>query len=426
MWLLLAVVLSIPGSVSQTWIEVKETPTLGRVGQTVKPNAVLGLWTDRSAEDAFGNPLPSKQLWDSMEPSVNVNVSLFSAGGERVDHHLLGTRPVAVKCGVVKFTDLEVNQMGEFYLQFSATYLGDEPTVNRSSTFRISFGVASALSLSEQPDGVRSNFAFQQQPVVRVLDMGGNLVEDATLAVTAALSGSSNTLLNAAGVATAVAGVARFDAVDCAACAGTSKRGLGVANPSQGVRVRFTAAGVASTISRAFDVASWPPTALAVLTSPFGDIAAAAPLHIQPAVLLRDVSDFLVSYEPAAPMVVRASLRQRAGVPDTLGGTLEVPLARGVAQFSDLFILHALPSYTLDFSFVSTVTGVTSVSSTPFNIVPGAPARLGFATDTGETMRNGTLPGGPRPGAPLVTQPEVPSQTPPPKPLLPHPPHPSY
>ena len=135
MWLLLAVVLSIPGSVSQTWIEVKETPTLGRVGKTVKPNAVLGLWTDRSAEDAFGNPLPSKQLWDSMEPSVNVNVSLFSAGGERVDHHLLGTRPVAVKCGVVKFTDLEVNQMGEFYLQFSATYLGDEPTVNRSSTF---------------------------------------------------------------------------------------------------------------------------------------------------------------------------------------------------------------------------------------------------------------------------------------------------
>lgn len=399
--------MSAPSSVSQTWIEVRQHPTLGRVGETVQPNPVVALWSDRSAVDAFGLPLPTRQLYDSLAPGVLVNVSLFGVDGERLDHNLIGTRPVAVKCGFATFTDLEVNRLGNFRLRFDATYLGTVPAFNSSMAFQVLFGVATSLALNTEPDGARASYVFQQQPVAHILDVGANLVYDSSLAVTVTVVGELTFLSNEGSVAVAVRGVARFDQLLCQTCAGPSNTGLAIATPITKATLLFTAAGIASTTSREFDVASWPPDSLAIRTTPVGRIPAVAPLSINPVVELRDVSELLVSYESSATMVVRATLRQRVGVPDTLRGTMQVPLVRGVATFTDLALDHVQGSYILDFLFISSLSGVTGVSSNNFDLIPGTASRLGFASIRGEVMKNGTLPSGPAPGFPMATQPAV-------------------
>jgi len=226
--------MSAPSSLSQTWIEVRKNPLLGRVGETVQPNPMVALWSDRSAVDAFGLSLPTQQLYDSLAPGVLVNVSLFSADGQRLDHVLLGTRPIAVKCGFAVFTDLEVNRLGNFRLRFDATYLGTVPAFNSSTAFQVSFGVATALALHTEPDGARNGYAFQQQPVAHILDVGANLVYDSTLAVTVVamdlVDAEAAVLSNALTISVAVRGVAKFDQLLCQTCS-EANQGLAIANP---------------------------------------------------------------------------------------------------------------------------------------------------------------------------------------------------
>ena len=322
--------MSAPSSLSQTWIEVRKNPLLGRVGETVQPNPVVALWSDRSAVDAFGLSLPTQQLYDSLAPGVLVNVSLFSVDGQRLDNVLIGTRPIVVKCGFAVFTDLEVSRLGNFRLRFDATYLGTVPAFNSSMAFEVSFGVATSLALHTEPDGARNAYAFQQQPVAHILDVGANLVYDSTLAVTVVamdlVNAQTAVLSNENTVAVAVRGVARFDQLLCQTCAG-SNQGLAIASPVASVWLLFTAPGIASTTSREFDVSSWPPTALSIQTTPSGDIPAVAPLTISPVVKLIGEGGgaaFLVSYESSATMSVRASLRERTS---TLRGTLQVHIS---------------------------------------------------------------------------------------------------
>lgn len=125
---------------------------------------------------------------------------------------------------------------------------------------------------------------------------------------------------------------------------------------------------------------------LALRTQPAG-AAVAAPLGTQPVVELRDAAGNVVTSGSAA---VTAALASGGGA---MAGTATVSTTNGVAAFTDLSITGTVGARTLSFA----APGLNPVTSSPFNLAPGAPASLVITRQ----------PVGGAVSAPLLTQPVV-------------------
>ncbi len=135
---------------------------------------------------------------------------------------------------------------------------------------------------------------------------------------------------------------------------------------------------------------SGTPAKLAFITQP-GDAVAGSPLSTQPVVVIQDDSGNVVT---SSIMPVKLTITSGTGSSGAgLFGPSTVNAVDGEVRFQNLSVNKAGTGYTLTASSGD----LTPAVSTPFNISPGAPAKLAFTVQPSD----GTA------GSPLATQPEV-------------------
>ena len=269
---------------------------------------------------------------------------------------LSGTTPVTAAAGVATFANLSINNAGTGYtLTASATGL----TGATSSAFNVTAGAAAKLVFTQQPTNVVAGSSITPSVKVSIEDALGNLVTTATNSVSVAIGSnpSSGTLSGTTPVA-AVAGVATFS-------------NLSINNTGTGYTLTANATGLTGATSIAFNVivSIGPPAKLAFTVEPSNVVAGNS---INPSVQ--------VSVEDAAGNVVTTannSVSMAIGINPlggTLSGTTPVTAVNGVATFSNLSINVAAAGYSLQAS----ATGLTSASSTTFNVTAGTANKLVF------------------------------------------------
>ena len=203
--------------------------------------------------------------------------------------------------------------------------------------------------------------AFPTQPVVTVEDADGNTVTSSAASITLAIgtNPSGGTLTCTANPKNAVNGVDAF-------------AGCNINLAGNGYTLTASATGLTGATSSPFNVAVGPAARLVFTQQPTNTAAGSS---ITPAVT--------VSVEDAGADVVTtstASIGIAIGTNPgggTLSGTTPVNAVNGVATFSNLSINKTGTGYILS----ATSSGLTTATSSTFNITPGTATQLVFTTE---------------------------------------------
>lgn len=232
-----------------------------------------------------------------------------------------------------------------------------------------------AFQVTQLPVGSgESGVPFTTQPVVAILDESGNVVLNATNAVTATVVSGTGTLLGTTTV-NAVNGIATFTNL---ALAGAATTTIGF---SAGALPPAVGSPTTSTPLATVQVARQ----LGIVTQPGGS-PSGTPLAPQPVLQIRDAAGLLV---PGTTNAVTASVATGAG---TLSGTTTVSAVNGTATFTNLAITGGGP---ITLAFASgALTGATSAS---FNVTASPATQLSMLTE----------PAGAESGLPFTTQPVI-------------------
>jgi hypothetical protein len=257
---------------------------------------------------------------------------------------LTGTTTVDAVNGVATFSGLAVNALvGPYTLTFTDST--DSATPATSNPFTITVGAADKLAFATAPAaGAVSGVALTPQPVVDVVDSGGNVVTTNTSTVTAAYTGASSTLVN--NTKAAVAGVATFSGLAITAPIDAT---TGVLNFTDGAFPTLPSVTISITGAASKLVITTPPS----ITASSG-VALAA----QPAITVEDASGAVLKGD--ASTVTATLVGGVAG--STVTNNTKVA-SNGVATFSGLAINALVGAYTLTFSD-GTLTPATSATVT--------------------------------------------------------------
>jgi hypothetical protein len=301
-----------------------------------------------SATDASGAVLaqqPVINLFTSgnvLDTSATGNVVVTITSG--APSTLSGTTTIAAVGGVATFTNLALNALaGPYTLTFTDTTDATGPLA--SSTITVSVGAAAKLAFATAPGaGAVSGVALTPQPVVDVVDSGGNVVTTDTSLVTATFTGASSTLVN--NTKAAVAGAATFSGL---AITGPIDTTSGVLNFNDGTFPQLSSGTLTIT---------GPASKLVITTAPSITAANGVALAVQPAITVEDASGAVVRGDTST---VTATL-VGGNVGSSITNNTKVAVA-GVATFSGLKINATVGTYTLTFSD-GTLTPATSASLT--------------------------------------------------------------
>ncbi len=194
-------------------------------GITVTPGtaAKLVITTQPATVDASGSalsPQPVVKVEDAAGNVVTTDISTVTAkittGGVSV------SSPTAVAtAGVATFSSTALNALVGAY---TLTFTDGSLTSAVSTTITVTVGTASKLVVSTEPSSqAASGTALATQPVVKVVDSGGNLVTTVnTGSVTAAIYTGAGGAVSAGGTAAFNAGVASFSGLTLTGVQGTS------------------------------------------------------------------------------------------------------------------------------------------------------------------------------------------------------------
>ncbi len=304
--------------------------------------------------DAFGNTVTTS--------AATVTLSIAPGAGQPgATLACTGGLAKAATAGIAAFAGCKIDKAGAGYqLVASATGLAAATT----GPIAVGVGAPAQLAFAVLPGASTGGVPFPAQPVVAILDAGGNPTT-ATLTVTLAIvsgTGTSGATLACLGGLTkaAVAGTATF-----AGCA-INKAGTGYV-------LRATSGSLSAASSAALDIAIGPPAALSFSTQPGGGVAG-NPWAKQPVVSELDAGGNLV---PTGVALVTLAMGANPG-----SGTLSCALglsrvaAAGAATFSGCAIQKTGSGYTL----VASAPGLADATSTTFSITPAPPAALVIAT----------------------------------------------
>ena len=153
------------------------------------------------SQDQFGNASTV-----GLPANLDVNVTLSSGTGtlQGTTTQDIGT---AAGNGSVAFTDLRIDTAGSKQLTVSASGL----TSATSSTFTVNHATASELTIQQQPSSsATAGVAFAQQPIVRIEDAFGNLINDDNSSVVTGTRNAGSGALQGTTNITVVGGVATF------------------------------------------------------------------------------------------------------------------------------------------------------------------------------------------------------------------------
>src|SRR5487761_697391 len=234
-------------------------------------------------------------------------------------------------------------------------------TQKATAQFTVATGTAAAITAtSGTPQSAAINTAFAQLLAATVTDSGGNPVSGVTVTFAVPSTGASGSF--AGGVTTAVTNAS-----------GVATSAVFTANGTVGsYTVIVTAAGVA--VSSKFSLTNTAGTAAKLVFSVEPSNAGAGSA-ITPAVqvTIEDASGNTVT-SATNTVSIAISNNPSSG---TLAGTLTASPVNGVATFWNLSINKLGTGYTL----VASATGLTSATSSAFNVTAGTAAKLVFSVE---------------------------------------------
>jgi hypothetical protein len=340
----------------------------------------LAIAQEPSSTDASGAVLAQQPVvdidntGDTPDPSATgtVTATVTSAAGS-----ITGTATEASTGGVATFTNLALNELvGPYTLTFTDTTDSATPIV--SSTITVSVGAAKALDVTNKASitGAVNTVALTPQPIVDVVDTGGNIVTSDTSTVTAAFTSTGTSLANA--TKAAVAGVATFSGLAITAPIDTTIGGL-----------TFTDGSLTSDATGSIAVTG-PATKLGITTEPSATAVNGVALVAQPIVAVEDASGAVVKADTST--VTAALVGGNVGSSITNNTKAAVS---GVATFVGAAINASPGSYAIIFTD-GVLTSATSSPQTAVSV--GAAAKLTIATQPSATAAA---------GAPLTIQPVV-------------------
>ena len=286
-------------------------------------------------------------LGDPTSSTAPVTLGITTPGGATLT---CTTNTVTAIAGVAQFAGCAIDRAGTYTL--TATSPGLVSTA--SSAFTISVGPASRLAFTTSPTSTARNTNFAAQPVVAVVDLGGNTVTSSTASVTLALTTPAGaTLTCTTNPKAAVAGVASF-----AGCR---------INQAGSFTLKATSPGLASATSASFTVFG-TATQLVFMISPSNSVSSAS-FASQPVVAIQDAGGFTTT----ATTSITLAITTPAGATLTCTSNPKAAVA-GFATFAGCAIGKA-GSYTLR----ATGGSLTAATSTTFTITAGTPTRVSFA-----------------------------------------------
>ena len=235
------------------------------------------------------------------------------------------------------------------------------PARDGTTNVTVNAGAATKAAFSVQPGGGLGGAVWATQPKVEIQDAHGNRVStggSVTLSIASGTAGATLTCTN--NPRTVVAGVATF-----AGCK-IDKVGTYVLTATSGALTTGASASFAVTVG--------PAITLGYLVQPSVTVAGSV---ISPAVRVaaQDAGGNTVDTVEGTVDLAFAANPGSA----TLNGTLSVPFVNGVAVFNDLSIEKAGNGYSL----MATFPGLTSATSSTFNVTASTPSRVRFTTDPG-------------------------------------------
>ena len=311
-------------------------PTAALAGAVIAPAIVV------AAQDAQGTLVPT------FTGTVTIAIAANPGSGT-----LSGATTVAAVGGLATFSDLSIDKAGAGYtLQAGASGL----TSGTSAAFTIGAGSATQLAFAVQPVAVASGAPITPAVVVTAQDALGNPVPGFTGTVTMTIN-------------TGPVGAALSGTLSTAAVAGVATFGNLILDKAGTYTLRAQASGLTAVNSSAFDVTVGATRQLVFTTQPSTVTAGSA---IAPAVVVA-VQDLQGNTDVTFTSSVTISFGVNAGG-GVLSGTTIVPATAGVATFTSLIIDKSAAGYTLQ----ATASGVTTGTSTPFTVNPGAVGRLAF------------------------------------------------
>jgi hypothetical protein len=318
---------------------------------TVNPAAAatLAFTTDLPATVTAGSTIGPAVIVTAYDQFNNVattstgNVVLAPSSATQVT--VLGTLTRALSSGVATFNDLSVRTAGSGY-RLTAT-LNALPVIT-SGTLSVRPAAPNRLAMVQQPPAnALGGTAWGTPMSVRVEDSFGNLVDTATTAVTASLSGgTAGAVLGGMRTANAVSGIALFP-------------GLSIDRVGSGYTIPFAASGLSGVNSSAIAVGVGPAAALRYLVQP-GATAQGQPLTNIPQLEIVDAGGNRV---PTATNRVTVSISgSTRGA--TLAGATGVNAVNGIARFDAVGV--TLNEAGLRLAAAST--GLTGTTSEPFDV----------------------------------------------------------
>jgi hypothetical protein len=327
--------------------------------------ATWGTQPSVAVEDAGGNTVTTANN------SITLAIATQPGTGATLS---CTTNPLAANAGTASFAGCKIAGIaGSYTISASASGLNGAT----STPFSITFGAASQIAFTAQPGGGANGATWGTQPAVSIEDASGNVVTNATNAITLALGTNPGGTLACSGGNTLAAssGTASFSGCEITGKAGTYS-------------ITAAASGFTTVTSATFTLTFGPASQLAFTTQPSGG-AVAATLGTQPAVTLEDQS---------GNVVTSATNQITLGLGTNPGGTLNCstnPLTatNGMASFAGCEVTGKTGSYTL----TAAATGFTTVASNSLTITVGPAAQLVFTTQ----------PGGGVDGTAWATQPKV-------------------
>ena len=307
-----------------------------------------------TVEDASGNQVTGA-----------TNAVTIAIGTNPGGATLGGTVTVNAVNGVATFSNLSLNvsSMGYMLAASSAGLTGAT-----SGAFSVTAGLPGMLAFTVQPSTTAAGSSITPAVTVAVEDAGGNVVTMSNVAITLQLaSNPGTTTLGGTTTVNAVNGIATFS-------------NLSINTAATGYTLLATGSALTSTVSNAFNITAGTPVRLAFSVQP-STTAAGAPLAVTVAV--EDVSGNLI---PSATNPITIAIGTNP-TNATLSGTATVNAVGGVATFTNLSLNLAGTGYGLTASSAGLSTG----TSTLFNVTPGVPTKLAFVAQPTSTGAASTI-----------------------------------
>ena len=340
----------VPGPVSSPVFTVQ--PSNATAGATIAPAIQV------QAMDAAGNVVTT------FTGNVAVTIGTNPGGGT-----LSGTTSVAATAGVATFSTLSIDKAGTGYKLTATAGSGS----GQSNAFDISAATATQLVFATQPSATAAGSNISPAVVVTAQDAFGNTASSFANAITVAITGGTGkagAALSGTKTVTAAGGSATFST-------------LSIDSVGTGYTLSATATGlVGGFASATFNIVPGAATQLVFTGQPTNATAGA---NIAPAIAVtaRDAKGNTATGFTGS---VTLAFGTNAGG-GTLGGTVAVNAASGVASFSTININKSGTSYTL----TAAAGGLTGATSNAFNIVAGAATKLAFTNQPTNSLSAATI-----------------------------------